>query len=71
MGAELKVTMDVDLSVLGKAAFEAYSDAKGGVTYDNKAIPPWTEVSEAVRAGWEAAAAAVLVNFVGNMAGKQ
>lgn len=43
----------------GQVAFEAYNEAKGGRTYDDKPIPPWSDVGEAVRSAWEAAAAAV------------
>lgn len=45
---------------LGQVAFEAYNSAKGGVTYDGKPIPPWSEVGEAVQAAWEAAAVATV-----------
>lgn len=44
---------------LGRLAFEAYNNAKGGVTYDGKPIPPWDAVGDDVRAAWEAAAQAV------------
>jgi hypothetical protein len=44
---------------LGQIAFEAYNEAKGGVTYDGKPIPPWEDVGDAVRSAWEAAARAV------------
>lgn len=47
---------------LGQVAFEAYNDAKGGLTYDGKPIPSWDtltdEVGLSVRAAWEAAAVA-------------
>jgi hypothetical protein len=44
---------------LGQIAFEAYSKAVGGVTYDNKPIPHWNDVSPLVKKGWEAAAQSV------------
>lgn len=44
----------------GQAAFEAYNLEKGGVTYDGKKIPPWTDVGDEVRGAWEAAASAVI-----------
>lgn len=53
----------------GQLAFEAYNHAKGGVTYDGKPIPPWTDVGDAVRAGWEVAAGAVLATTPGARAG--
>lgn len=46
---------------MGQIAFEAYNVAKGGVTYDGKPIPPWSEVGDAVRGAWENAAAAVVI----------
>lgn len=44
---------------LGQIAFEAYSKAKQGKTYDDKPIPHWNDVSEDVRKAWDAAAQAV------------
>lgn len=44
---------------LGKIAFDAYSASKGGVTYDNKPIPPWGSVGPDVQRGWILAARAV------------
>ncbi len=44
----------------GQVAFEAYNESKGCKTWDGKDIPPWSEVGEAVQAGWVAAAEAVL-----------
>lgn len=44
---------------LGKIAFDAYSASKGGVTYDNKPIPPWENVGPDVQKGWIVAALAV------------
>jgi hypothetical protein len=44
----------------GQIAFEAYNEKKGGLTYDGKPIPPWSDVGDAVRAAWEASALAVL-----------
>lgn len=49
----------------GQVAFEAYNEAKGGVTWDGKPIPPWGEVGEEVQQAWKAAAeAAVGLDFV-------
>lgn len=48
---------------IGQIAFEAYNESKGGVTYDGKPIPPWSDVGDAVRAGWEAAASAVAAHL--------
>jgi len=46
---------------LGQIAFEAYNGAGAnkGLTYDGKPVPAWPDLSEDVRAKWEAAAAAV------------
>lgn len=52
--------MDEDNRSAGQVAFEAYNEAKGGKTYDDKPIPPWDQVGEKVQAGWEAAANAVI-----------
>lgn len=48
----------------GQVAFDAYNESKGGLTHDGKQIPPWDSLTDekglAVRAGWEAAAVAVV-----------
>lgn len=44
---------------IGQIAFEAYSKAKQGKTYDDKPIPHWNDVSADVRQAWESAARAV------------
>lgn len=44
---------------LGQIAFEAYSKAMGGKTYDGKNIPHWNDLSAQVQKGWTAAARAV------------
>lgn len=49
---------------LGKIAFDAYSASKGGVTYDNKPIPPWENVGPDVQKGWIVAALAVKVEVL-------
>ncbi len=51
--------MDVSQN-LGQIAFEAYRERMRKRTYDNKPIPEWVELSDNVRAGWVAAAYAVL-----------
>ncbi len=40
----------------GQVAFEAYNAARGGVTHDGKPTPPWEDLGDGVRSGWEAAA---------------
>lgn len=42
----------------GRRAFEAYSLAMGGQTYDGLAIPGWSDLGERARGAWEAAATA-------------
>jgi len=44
----------------GQIAFEAYNDAVGGRTWDDRPIPGWHEVTDKVRNGWEQAASAVI-----------
>lgn len=44
------------MKTLGQIAFEAYKRAKAGLTYDDKSIPPWEDLSSAVQDAWEAAA---------------
>lgn len=46
------------MKTLGQVAFEAYNTNRGGMTHDGKRTPPWEELGEGVRAGWEAAAEA-------------
>jgi len=43
----------------GRAAFEAYRAHRGGVNHDGTPTPTWEDLGEPVRAGWNAAAAAV------------
>ena len=48
---------------LGRIAYEAYNEAKGGLTYDGKPIPSWDSLPEKpggreVMAAWESAAKA-------------
>lgn len=43
----------------GQIAFEAYNASRGGVTHDGRPTPPWEELGDGVREGWEAAARAV------------
>lgn len=40
----------------GREAFEAYSKAMSGLTYDQKAIPAWELLSEQQKTAWELAA---------------
>ncbi len=47
------------MKTLGQIAFEAYKESKDNVTYDNKPIPAWTELSADVQIAWEKAAYAV------------
>ena len=44
----------------GAAAFAAYSAAVGGVAVNGVALPAWPGLTPAVKAGWEAAAAAAV-----------
>lgn len=41
---------------LGQVAFEAYCSQVGGITFDNRPIPTWENLSESVQNGWRAAA---------------
>lgn len=44
----------------GRAAFEAYNVAVGGLTWDGKPIPGWEVVTDKVREGWRVAAMAAV-----------
>lgn len=47
----------------GQVAFEAYNQARGGVTFDGRPIPAWDDLhgdKAAIQAAWEAAATAVI-----------
>jgi hypothetical protein len=37
---------------LGSAAFDSYVESVGGWTHDDKPIPPWSDLTDRVRAGW-------------------
>jgi hypothetical protein len=41
---------------LGQVAFEAYSAKRGGKNHDGSPTPTWSQLGDAVREGWEAAA---------------
>lgn len=43
--------------------FEAYAAAVGGITYDGKPIPKWDDLTQTVRDGWAAGAAAVIESY--------
>lgn len=43
----------------GQIAFDAYTDAKQGTTFDGRPIPKWEDLGEPVRNAWEASAQAV------------
>lgn len=59
-----QLTQRCEAGELGRLAFESYGVAVGGKTYDGKPIPGWDAVTDAVRAGWSAAAAAVLADVI-------
>lgn len=45
---------------LGRVAFEAYNERRGGKNHEGKPTPPWAELPEEIREAWaEAATAAV------------
>lgn len=64
------IEVDLDVELLGRTAFEAYSDSVGGHTYDGKPIPTWPSLSDAVRLGWTRAASAVAACVVGALSGE-
>lgn len=45
---------------LGKIAFDAYSESTGGKTYNDRPIPPWSDISPHIQQAWQAAALAVV-----------
>lgn len=51
--------MEPQLVSLGRKAFDAYAEAKAGLTHDSKPIPPWDALGDDIRAAWMAAVAAV------------
>jgi hypothetical protein len=58
------LTQRLEAGELGRLAFESYGVAVGGQTWDGKPIPGWDAVTDAVRAGWSAGAAAVLAEVI-------
>jgi len=44
---------------IGQTAFDAYRAFRGGRNHDGTPTPTWDDLTDDVRAGWEAAAAAV------------
>ena len=44
----------------GKIAWEAYAEAVGGTTFDDKPLPKWEDLGQRQKDGWGAAASAVL-----------
>jgi hypothetical protein len=55
----LEALDDVDPSVLGQRAFEAYGRSTGGKTFDGRDIPKWDDLPSSIRRAWRAAACAV------------
>lgn len=49
----------------GQIAFEAYRESVGGVAVNGLPIPPWANVKDSIRYGWEDAAMAVIRWFEG------
>lgn len=49
-----------DITELARIAFEAYAKSKSGVTYDERPIPPWNELGQAVQNAWAASARAIM-----------
>lgn len=41
---------------LARSMFAAYNEQAGGLTWDNKPIPPWENTGARVQANWMAAA---------------
>jgi hypothetical protein len=50
-------------------AFDAYTEAKRGTTFDGRPIPAWSELGDEVRSAWSAAAQSVRVIEVRQGAG--
>ena len=46
------------------AAWDAYSEASGGKTYDGKPLPTWQELGEDKQAAWRTAAKAAIAYSV-------
>lgn len=57
--SEIRKGDSMSNATLGQIAFEAYAKKMNWKTYDGKAIPWWKDLSDEVKQGWEAAAAAV------------
>ncbi len=51
------------MSRAAQAAWDAYAEAVGGKTFDDKPLPSWEELGDRQKAGWQAAAEAVLVQY--------
>jgi hypothetical protein len=57
--------MDMDqLLFLGRRAYDAYNDARGGVAYDGSPIPPWDQVNEGIQQGWARGAQAIVNTLI-------
>lgn len=50
---------------LGKIAFDAYREARGGKNHDGSPTPTWEQVGDGVRDGWESSAAKVADSVIG------
>lgn len=55
---ELAEAGEVATTTPGERAFAAYRAARGGKNHDGTPTPVWAELTDGVREGWEAAAAA-------------
>jgi hypothetical protein len=47
----------------GEVAYLAYGDVTLGLNFRGDPMPPWEDLSEQIRAAWEAAAEAVIEAF--------
>lgn len=50
--------LPADVEAAAKAAFAAYNEQAGGLTWDGKPIPPWEQTGPRVQANWWAAVVA-------------
>jgi hypothetical protein len=59
-GFEYAAEVPKSETTAGQRAFDAYRTQRGGKNHDGTPTPTWPELTDGVREGWEAAAAAVL-----------
>lgn len=56
--------MEGQITTYGEIAYDAYCEAVGGKTWDDRDIPAWKDLTDKIRAAWEAGAEAAISTHI-------